>query len=442
MTQPAAPEQSPESRAERDPYAALRHFDFRTLIIGRFIAQLGEAMVSVAIGYELYLRTRDPFLLGLVGLVQVVPVIFLALPAGYIVDRYDRKRIVFLSQAVLVLCSAGLALVSATQGSLVVLYGLLTVIGVARAFNNPAESALTPQTVPPALYANAATWNSTVWQTSAVVGPALAGFIIDATTPSLLAQPFAFLPLQLTNRVFNVAGSAVAVYVVNVFAGLILIGAIFLLRNVRRGEMEHPEPPREALRAGIRFLGQSRILLGAITLDMFAVLFGGATALLPIYATDILRVDATGFGFLRAAPSVGALLMAVVIARLPPFEHAGRTLLLVVAGFGVATIVFGYSTNFWLSLAMLALLGALDNVSVIIRSTLFMSRVPDVMRGRVGAINSLFIGISNEMGSFRAGLFASVIGSIGAVVTGGIGTLIVVGLVAWFAPELRRLRRL
>lgn len=415
MTQSAP---APEQPTARDPYAALRHFDFRTLIIGRFIAQLGEAMVSVAIGYELYLRTRDPFLLGLVGLVQVVPVIFLALPAGYIVDRYDRKRIVFLSQAVLVLCSAGLAVVSATQGSLVVLYGLLTLIGVARAFNNPAESALTPQTVPPTLYANAATWNSTVWQTSAVVGPALAGFIIDA------------------------AGTASAVYIFNVFAGLVLIGAIFLLRNVRRGEMEHPEPPREALRAGVSFLGHSRILLGAITLDMFAVLFGGATALLPVYATDILRVDATGFGFLRAAPAVGAVLMAVLIARLPPFEHAGRTLLLVVAGFGVATIVFGYSTNFWLSLAMLALLGALDNVSVIIRSTLFMSRVPDVMRGRVGAINSLFIGISNEMGSFRAGLAASAIGSIGAVVTGGVGTLIVVGLVALFAPELRRLRRL
>lgn len=423
MSQTAA---APEERPARDPYAALRYFDFRTLIIGRFIAQLGEAMVSVAIGYELYQRTRDPFLLGLVGLVQIVPVIFLALPAGYIVDRYDRRRIVLLSQAVLVACSLGLTIISLTQGSLVILYALLTVIGIARAFNNPAESALTPQTVPSELYANAATWNSTTWQTSAVVGPALAGFIIDA------------------------AGSASAVYITNVFAGLILIGALALLRNIRRGEMENPEPPREAVRAGINFLRRSQVLLAAITLDMFAVLFGGATALLPIYATDILRVDATGFGLLRAAPSVGALLMAITIARRPPFEHAGRTLLLVVAGFGTATIIFGFSTNFWLSLAMLALLGALDNVSVIIRSTLFMIRVPDVMRGRVGAINSLFIGISNEMGTFRAGVVASAIGAVstvvtgtvGAVVTGGIGTLIVVGLVAAFAPELRRLRRL
>jgi MFS family permease len=400
--------------------AALRFRNFRLLIGGRFIAQLGEMMVSVAIGYELYLRTREPFLLGLVGLVQVVPVIFLALPAGYLVDRYDRRWMTAGSQAVLVACSLGLAYLSFTQGPLVLIYALLATIGVARAFNNPAESALTPLTVPADEYENAATWNSSMWQTAAILGPAVGGLIIAAT------------------------GTALAVYLANAAAGVVLIAAILALRLERAQQYTLGEKPMESLRGGLRFLGQTRILLAAITLDMFAVLFGGATALLPIYATDILQVDATGLGILRAAPSVGAIAMALTVARRPPFERAGRVLLVAVAGFGLATIVFGLSTNFWLSLLMLALLGALDNISVIIRSTLFMKQVPDEMRGRVGSVNSLFIGISNEMGSFQSGLVASIpaFGPVGAVVSGGIGAIIVVGLVAWRSPQLRGLRRL
>jgi MFS family permease len=196
------------------------------------------------------------------------------------------------------------------------------------------------------------------------------------------------------------------------------------------------------LETGLRFLRGKRILLGAITLDMFAVLFGGAVALLPIYATDILKVDATGLGLMRTAPSVGALLMALTLARLGPIPRSGWVLLLAVAGFGVATVIFGISTSFWLSLLMLALTGALDNISVVVRSTLFMTTVPDEMRGRVGAVNWIFIGISNEMGSFESGLAAALLGPVWAVVTGGIGTMIVVGLVARLVPELRRMDRL
>ncbi len=409
MTDAAAP--------RPDTFAALRFRDFRLLIIGRFIAQLGEMMVTVAIGWELYQRTRDPLLLGLVGLVQVVPVILLALPGGYVADRYNRRLVTGISQAVLVACSVGLALVSFSAGPLWMIFALLAMIGTARAFNNPAEGALTPQTVEPAYYGNAATWNSIVWQVSAISGPAVGGLIIAVS-------------------------NATAVYVVNALAGIVLIVALILLKTRQVDYGETAEPPLKSLETGLRFLRGKQILLGAITLDMFAVLFGSAIALLPIYATDILKVDATGLGLMRTAPSIGALIMAITLARLGPIPRSGWVLLLAVAGFGVATIIFGISTHFWLSMLMLALTGALDNISVVIRSTLFMTTVPDDMRGRVGAVNWIFIGISNEMGSFQSGVAAALLGPIWAVVTGGIASLIVVGLVARFAPDLRKLGRL
>jgi MFS family permease len=406
-----------DAAARPDTFAALRFRDFRLLIAGRFIAQLGEMMVTVAIGWDLYQRTRDPLLLGLVGLVQVVPVILLALPGGYVADRYNRKWVTGVSQAVLVACSVGLALISSAAAPLWMIFALLAVIGTARAFNNPAEGALTPQTVDRAHYANAATWNSIVWQVSAIGGPAVGGLIIAVS-------------------------SATMVYVVNAVAGLVLIGSLLLLRSKQVDYGETAEPPFKSLETGLRFLRGKRILLGAITLDMFAVLFGGAVALLPIYATDILNADAIGLGLMRAAPSVGALVMALLLARLGSFGRSGWVLLLAVAGFGLATIIFGFSTHFWLSLLMLALTGALDNISVVVRSTLFMTTVPDEMRGRVGAVNWIFIGISNEMGSFQSGVAAHFLGPVWAVVTGGIGSILVVALVARLVPELRRMGRL
>lgn len=404
--------------ARHDPYAALRFRDFRLLISGRFVAQIGEMMVSTAIGWELYERTNDPIALALVGLVQIVPVILFSLYGGYVADRYNRKRVVLLSQLLLVFCALALVLLSVTQGPLLLVYTVLTIIGVGRAFNNPAESALTPQTVPPEHFSNAATWNSSVWQLSAILGPGLGGLVIAATN------------------------SAAPVYLLNAIAGLILIGVLLLIRSPQRDFKTGVEGPREALRKGLRFVLDTKVLLAAMTLDMFAVLLGGATFLLPVFAKDILMVDATGLGILRAAPSVGALLMALIVTQRPPFERAGRTLLWAVAGFGAATIVFGLSTNFWLSLLMLALLGALDMVSVVVRQTLLMTRTPEHMRGRVGAVSTIFVGTSNEMGGFESGVAASLFGPVGAVVLGGIGTILVVVVVAAAWPEVRQLGRL
>lgn len=406
------------SSARRDPYAVLRFRDFRLLIGGRFIAQIGEMMVSVSIGWELYERTNDSFALGLVGLVQVIPVMLLSLPGGYVADRYNRRWVTLISQVVLIICSLVLAALSLTQGALPLIYLTLAIIGAARAFNNPAESALTPQVIPPEHYFSGVAWSSSVWQLSAIIGPALGGLIIAATN------------------------SAAVVYLTNAGAGAVLVTALLLIRTRQKGYALRDEPPLEALRGGIRFLRSAPIILSSITLDMFAVLFGGATFLLPVFARDILHTDAGGLGLLRAAGSVGALLMALYLARREPFAHAGRTLLLAVAGFGIATIIFGLSTSFWLSMAMLAMLGALDNVSVVIRHTLLLTYTPDAMRGRVEAVNTVFIGTSNELGGFESGTVAAILGPVGAVVFGGLGTLAVVGLVAWRSPQLRRLRRI
>jgi MFS family permease len=402
----------------RDPYAALRFRDFRLLIVGRFIAQIGEMMVSVAVGWELYERTGDALALGLVGLVQIIPVLLLSLPGGYIADRYNRKWVTLVSQVVLIGCSLALTVISLTDGPLVVLYLTLAVIGAARAFNNPAESALTPLVIPPEHFFNAATWNSSVWQLSAILGPAVGGLIIGVTNHSWM------------------------VYVTNAAAGAVLVTVLVLIKSrpVKYDEIE--ENPLQAVRTGWRFLRQTPVVLSSIALDMFAVLLGGATFLLPVFARDVLDVDAAGLGILRASPSAGALLMAAYLSRRAPFQRAGQTLLWAVAGFGVATILFGLSTSFFFSLAMLAVLGALDNISVVTRHTLILTYTPDQIRGRVGAVNSVFIGASNELGGFESGVAASLLGPVGAVVFGGVGTLIVVGLTALRVPQLRRLRQI
>src|SRR4051794_17826087 len=325
-----------------DPYAALRYRDFRLLALGSFVSSLGSQMVSVAIGWELYERTHSSFALGLVGLAQVIPVLLLSLHAGHAADRYNRKGIVLGTQLLLALCSVGLAALSYTAGPVWMIYSCLFLIGVARAYNGPASGTLLPQTVPAEEYTNAATWSSSSWQLAAVFGPALGGFVIA------------------------VQHQAGLVYIIDALAAL----AFVLLLTAMRGR----QVPRSAeaatlksLAAGVQFVRRDQIILAMITLDLFAVLLGGATTLLPIFAKDILQVGPTGLGWLRAAPSVGAMVVALIIAYLPPFKHAGRTLLLAVAGFGVATIIFGLSRSFGLSLLMLVLLGAFDGISVIIR---------------------------------------------------------------------------
>lgn len=410
-------EESTEVPPKHDTFAALRFRDFRLLFLGRTFWQLGEQMLNAAIGWEVYERTGSAFAIGLMGLVQVAPVILLALPAGHIADRVNRKHLVIAMQFLLALCGLGLAWISFTEGSLVLFYFILLLTGIGAAFHGPASSTLVPATVQPEHYGSAATWSSSFGQIASMLGPALGGWLI---------------------ALFAGAGY---VYLLNALG---CFTYIILLLRIRERPLARISTPmtRESLMAGVKFIFRTRDVLAAMTLDMFAVLLGSATALLPIYAKDILQVGPEGFGWLRAAPSVGAMMMALFIASRPPFRNAGRVLLLAVVGFGIATIVFGLSTSFFLSLAMLWLLGAMDNISVVVRHTLLLVRVPDEMRGRISAISSVFIGSSNEIGSFESGVVASILGPVGAVVTGGIGTLAVVAWVAAKFPSLRNLKEL
>ncbi|MDD2922294.1 MAG: MFS transporter [Anaerolineales bacterium] len=403
--------------ARRDPYAALRYSDFRLLLTGRFITSFGNEMLSFAIAWELWLRTHKAFALGMVGLVQVVPVIVLSLPAGHVADQYNRRRIVLITQLFTGLCALGLALLSYGQGSLFLIYLCLFGIGVARAFNDPASSTLVPETVPPHLFSSAATWNSSSWHIASIVGPAVAGLIIAFSN--------------------NVA----AIYIFDAL-GAVVFSILLSAIKGKRLPLARKSATWESLAEGIKFMRDTKIILAAITLDMFAVLFGGAVALLPIYATDILKVGAQGMGVMRAAPSIGALLMAFLLAHLPPMKNAGKTLLLAVAGFGACTIIFGFSNWFWLSVLMLTLLGGLDNISVVIRATLLLTHTPNEMRGRISAVNGIFLGVSNELGSFESGFAAALFGPIIAVVGGGIATILVVLSIAKIFPQILHLKTL
>jgi MFS family permease len=400
-----------------DPYEALRVPAYRRLLSGNVLASIGTEMQSVAVGWELYQRTDSAAALGLVGLVQFVPVVLLSLPAGHSADRYNRKRLLVAAQLLMCSVSVGLAAFSYFQAPVPLTYLCLLLGGVSQAFNSPARWALVPQVVPPSALTNAITWNSSGWQIASVVGPALGGLIVAAT---------------------NQAGGAYLA------AGLCALACAVLVAPVQpRASARSREPlSLGSLLAGVRFVRQTRIILATITLDLFAVLLGGATALLPIFARDILRVGPSGLGWLRAAPSLGALLMAMVLAHRPPLRRAGPALLCAVTGFGVATIVFGLSRNFGLSLAMLALSGALDNISVVVRGTLVQVFTPDAMRGRVSAVNAIFISSSNQLGGFESGITAAWFGPVVSVVGGGIGTILVVLAVMLMWPEVRQLRSL
>ena len=304
-----------------DPYRALRVRDFRLLLTGRFLTSFGNEMLTFAIAWELWLRTRSAFALGMVGLVQVAPVILLSLPGGHIADQHNRHRIVGVTQVAFALCSLGLGALSYFKGPLVLIYGCLLGIGIARAFNEPASSTLVPEAVPPELFASAATWTSSAWQLASIGGPAAAGLIV-----------------ALWNNV-------TVIYLFDALAALVFLVLLGFIKG-RPLALSRKAATLNSLLEGFRFIRGAKVILAAITLDMFAVLFGGAVALLPIYATDILHVGPQGLGLMRAAPSIGALVMAFSIAHLPPFRHAGRTLLVAVAGFGLATLVFGLSKNF------------------------------------------------------------------------------------------------
>jgi MFS family permease len=397
-----------------DPYGALRERDYRHVLGAGVLASLGAEVQAVAVGWELYERTGRADVLGLAGLTQFLPVLFLALPAGQAADRYSRKVLLQLAYGGMALACLGLAVLSHFQAPVPLFFVSLTLAGVSRAFSMPSRNALIPQVVPTTLLPNAVAWNSSGWQLANVVGPALGGLALAA------------------------AGQAVVAYLASALCLLVCIG---LLAPVRPRQMARPAQARSlrSLLAGVRFVWRSKLLLPAITLDLFAVLLGGATALLPIYAKDILHVGPAGLGWLRAAPAMGAVLMALILAHRPPLRHAGPALLVSVVGFGLATIVFGLSRNFFLSFAMLALTGALDNVSIVVRGTLMQLLTPDEMRGRVAAVNAVFISSSNELGAFESGITAWAFGAVASVVGGGIGTILVVLLVMLGWPQLVRL---
>ncbi len=409
-------EAAPSSRPNAS--RALQYPNFRLLLMGIFLTGFAQQMLTIAIGWELYNRTGSALVLGGIGLAQVIPLILLFLPAGYAADRVNRKYLLAVTELVAMLATLGLAILSFQQGSLLLIYACLVALGAAESFSFPTGSALVSQVLPEVAFENAITWRSSVSQLSSVLGPAAGGFLI------------------------GLFGTAGWVYVISGAFALVVV-VLLLFTQVRPQAGPVAEGRRlGALVEGLRFLGKTQVLLAAITLDLFAVLLGGAVTLLPIFAKDILHVGPVGLGWLQAGSSLGAVSMALFLAQRPPFKHAGAALLLAVAGFGVATIIFGLSHWFWLSLLMLFVLGALDNISVVIRATLVLLRTPDQMRGRVSAVSSLFIGTSNQLGGFESGVTAQLLGPIGSVVLGGFGTILVVGLVASIWPEMRRLGKL
>ncbi len=436
--------------ARHDPYAALSHPTYRRYLAGSFLALFGRQMGTIAVTWEVYQWTHSATALGLVGLLNVLPLLVLSLPAGVLADRADRRTIIAVTTGSVAVLSLLLALVSwqharipdvpllhhanagllrvallferhvdpasldFSQPALPVVYALLLLMAVLRILGWPSRTAIIPLLLPARALSNAITWNSSAFEIATMAGPALGGFLVAK------------------------AGFPI-VYLLDAIFGLTLV---VLLTRVT---YLHPPQPATGNRtwratlAGAEFIWSKKVILGASSLDLFAVLLGGATTLLPIYADKILHVDAIGFGWLRAAPSIGAFSMAMWIAHRPPLRRPGLALLWAVAGFGTAIIAFGLSHWFWLSLVALFFTGAFDNVSVVVRQSLVQLLTPDALRGRVTSVNQIFIGSSNEIGALRAGLMAALFGPVAAVVAGGAGTLLVVAAIARSVPALRQL---
>ena len=399
------------------PFAAFQSRDFRFLAAARTLATIALQMQAVAVGFQIYAITHRPISLGYVGLAQFLPVVTLSLATGHAADRFDRRAILLACNALAAICSVAFWLLARSASpNLFAIYGTLVVLGVSRAFSGPASSALLPSLVPTSHFANAASWQSTLWQIGSIGGPSLGGLL------------------------YGLHGSAEPVYL----AAAISLGAATILFagvRTRSGRMERRPPSIATVLAGLRYVWVTKILLGSISLDLFAVFLGGAVALLPVYATDVLHVGAQGLGLLRSAPAVGAACMAIALAFYPLRRHVGRTMMLFVALFGAATVVFGLSTNFGLSLAALTVLGAADMVSMVVRMTVEQAAAPPSMRGRVSAVKFVFVGASNELGDLESGVAAALIGTVPAVVVGGVGTILVVAIWSVLFPSLRDVDR-
>jgi MFS family permease len=430
----------------RDPYAALRHSGYRHFLTGNLLFNVGRQGLSVAIAWQIYQWTQSATALGLVGLVNVIPLVFLVLPAGVLADRVDRRRIVMHTMwisTLLSLCLVGftawhdaipdaaplraanhalraIALVFERHAdpaslhfdnpALPLIFVILFLQSAVRVLGNPARAAIIPLLVPPAAVSNAVTWNASTFELSTVIGPALGGFMVAG---------LGYIP----------------VYLVDAFCSLALAASLFAITLPKA--VRAPGGPTPDMLAGVRFIWRRKPILAAISLDLFAVLLGGAVALLPIYADKILHVGPAGLGWLRAAPAVGAITMAFIVTHLPPARRPGLLMLWSVAGFGAAIVVFGLSRTLWISLLALYMSGVFDNYSVVVRHSLVQMLTPDVLRGRVTAFNQLFIGSSNEISELRAGLAAALWGPVVAATAGGLATIAVVGGVAWLLPALK-----
>jgi MFS family permease len=399
-----------------DGFSVLRNANLRAFLAARGLASLSGLMLTVAVGWHVYDLTHSAFALGMVGLAQFLPALLLALPGGLAADRWDRKTILVAGMGVEGLVAALLLVISLRQGTGAgAIFPVVALMGVAQAFLGPATQSVLPLLVAKEDFSRAVAWNSSTFQVATIAGPALGGLL------------YAFGP--------GVAfGTSTAFYAV---------ATLLVLRvRVRLRVSSASKPGLEGLLTGLRFVFSRPPILGAISLDLFAVLFGGATALLPIYARDILHVGPWGLGILRSAPAVGAAAMAVLLAHRPLVRRAGARMFACVVVFGVMTIMFGLSQSFVVSLLALTVLGAADMVSVVVRHTLVQLHTPDEKRGRVSAVNSIFIGASNQLGEFESGVTAAWLGAVPAAVAGGVGTLIVAGLWVLLFPSLRSADRL
>jgi len=405
---------------KHDAYAVLKVRDFRLFLTFRFFTTIAFQMQGLIVGWQMYELTKDPLALGLIGLAEALPNIATALFAGHAADRYNRKRIIVWFTLLFLVGTTLLFLFSIKSLGVIValgvfpIYLVVMISGISRAFLYPSIIAMMSQLIPRHLYTNASTWNSTMWHVAAITGPALGGLI------------YGFFGVRIA-------------YISVLFFLLVALTLLGIVKNRPVPQSETGETLLQRLSSGLKFVFNNQILLGAMSLDMFAVLFGGAVAMLPIFAAEVLLVGPQGLGFLRAAPMAGAVAMSLVMAHRPPMIHAGRYMMIGVAGFGLSIICFALSRNFYLSMGLLMLSGMFDNISVIIRSTAMQLLTPDEMRGRVASVNAIFIGSSNEIGSFESGVAAKLMGLIPSVIFGGIMTLGIVGFTSKFAPRLRKL---
>ena len=437
MTEASAEAASGHSGPRR--FAAFRHRSFVLYFMARLFTTFGAQILSVSVIWHIYALTKSALFTGMVGLVQFLPLALLVLVTGTAADQFGRRMIMGLSILLAAACAAAMMLLTASGAiTATLMLGVLVVFGVARAFLGPASSSLVVSLVPAHDFANAVTWNSSAWQAATIVGPAAGGVLLGLGEPGFANW--------LTERgqgdlgaFLNGHGPEIAYTIALVF---MVLGALLVFSIPKPPKAPPKERPTLSnMLEGFRFIWKQKVILGAISLDLFAVLMGGVIALLPIYAEEILHLGPEGLGWLRAAPGIGAIVTAALLATFPIRDHAGHIMFVCVALFGAFTVVFGLSTVAWLSILALILLGAADMVSVVIRETLLQLWTPDEVRGRVNAVNSVFVSASNELGEFESGLTARLFGVVRAVVLGGVGTLVITGLWALIFPELRRTDR-